>query len=550
VTGPQKLVQPGSGAARVTTPANDQQKIATHHGQDSVSTHGWAIERLKLIFSFPAMLGGLLITGVFVARHKFEVDPDLWWHLKVGEKILATHSWPTTDPYSFTAAGQPWLASEWLGDVLFAAVARVGGLRGLQALLIILGAAVMLSLYGYATLRSKNSKAGFVTATVLLVLAATNFNLRPQMLGYLFLILTLIALESFRQGQLTALWFLPALFLLWINTHGSWEIGLGAILVYWVCGLKELRFGDIDMHAWEPGERMRLSLVFLLCLAVIPITPYGTRLAIYPFQYVFSLPLNLAYINEWQPMPFNLFSPKLFLALVLGAIIMQIAFQFRWFMEDFLLFSGATAMAFVHRRFLLIFVPFFAPVLACMLARWLPGYHREKDPHVLNAALLAMMLGAMLHYFPSQSQIEENVNAHFPVLAISYLKDHPLAGPMFNSYVFGGYLVYSTNDEHKVFIDGRGELYEPGGVYADYLHISLMKPGLLSVLHNYGIKTCLVRRDDPLAVLLGALPKWKLLYSDNVSTLLVRQEVALGPAYKLTASEKPSEPVLEVPRKP
>jgi hypothetical protein len=41
-------------------------------------------------------------------------------------------------------------------------------------------------------------------------------------------------------------------------------------------------------------------------------------------------------------------------------------------------------------------------------------------------------------------------------------------------------------------------------------------------LHNYGIKTCLVRRDDPLAVLLGALPEWKLLYSDNVSVLLVR----------------------------
>jgi hypothetical protein len=145
---------------------------------------------LKQIFSFPAMLGGLLVTGVFVARHNFEVDPDLWWHLKVGENILATHRWPTSDPYSFTAAGQPWLAYEWLGDVFFATVARVAGLRGLQALLIVLGAAIMLALYAYATLRSKNSKAAFVAATVLLVLAAANFNLRPQMLGYLFLILT------------------------------------------------------------------------------------------------------------------------------------------------------------------------------------------------------------------------------------------------------------------------------------------------------------------------------------------------------------------------
>jgi hypothetical protein len=479
---------------------------------------------LKQIFSFPAMLGGLLVTGVFVARHNFEVDPDLWWHLKVGEQILATHRWPTTDPYSFTAAGQPWLAYEWLGDVFFAVVARASGLLGLQALFIVLGAAIMLALYGYASLRSRNSKAGFVAATVLLVLAAANFNLRPQMLGYLFLILTLIALERFRQGRQAALWFLPPLFLIWINTHGTWEIGLATILIYWFCGLREFRVGDIEMHAWKPEQRMRLSLVFLLCLAVIPITPYGTRLAAYPFDVASSLPLNLTKIQEWQPMPLNSFGPKLFLALVLGTIAVQILSPLKWCVEDVLLFLGATIMAFVHARFLLIFVPFFTPVFATMLARWVPGYQREKDPYVLNAALMTVMLGAMIHYFPSRSQVEDNVSAHFPVNAVNYLKDHPVSGPMFNSYGFGGYLVYSRGDEHKVFIDGRGELYEHAGVFADYLHITLIKPGLLGILRNYGIKECLVGREDPIAVFLAALPEWKQVYTDPVSVIFVRSD--------------------------
>jgi hypothetical protein len=479
---------------------------------------------LKQIFSFPAMLGGLLVTGVFVARHNFEVDPDLWWHLKVGENILATHRWPTTDPYSFTAAGQPWLAYEWLGDVFFATVARVGGLRGLQALLIVLGAAIMLALYAYATLRSKNSKAGFVAATVLLVLAAANFNLRPQMLGYLFLILTLIALERFRQGKPASLWFLPALFLIWINTHATWEIGLATILVYWFCGLKQFRLGDIEMHAWNPEERIRLSLVFLLCLAVIPITPYGTRLATYPFDVASSLPLNLTKIQEWQPMPLNSFGPKLFLTLVLATIAAQILLRLKWRVQDVLLFIGATVMAFVHARFLLIFVPFFTPIFAVVLARWVPGYQREKDPYLLNAALMVAMLGAMIHYFPSRSQIQDNVNAHFPVNAVNYLNDHPVSGPMFNSYGFGGYLVYSRGDEHKVFIDGRGELYEHAGVFADYLHITLIKPGLLRVLRNYGVKECLVGREDPIAVFLAALPEWKQVYSDAVSVIFVHSD--------------------------
>jgi hypothetical protein len=476
----------------------------------------------QYVFSFPAMLGGLLVVAVFVMVRDFAVDPDLWWHLKVGQSILATHRWPTTDPYSFTAAGQPWLAYEWLGDVLIALAAQVGGLRGLQALLIILGACIMLALYSYATLRCGNSKAGFLATAVLLFLATINFNLRPQMLGYLFLILTLIALERFRQSKPAAVWFLPAIFLAWINTHGSWEIGLGTILIYWLCGLRQFRLGDLEAHTWKPSERVHLSLIFLLCLAVVPITPYGTRLAAFPFQVGLSHPLAMVHIQEWQSISLNAFSPKLLLALVLGTIALQIAFNFKWRVEDFLLLIGATAMAFIHVRFVLIFVPIFAPAFACMLARWVPGYEREKDPYLVNAILMVVMLVVMIRYFPSRSRIEENVSARFPVSAVNYLNEHTIPERLFNSYGFGGYLVYSRGNEHKVFIDGRSELYEDGGVFADYLYISGIGPGSLSVLRNYGIRACLINREDPLAVFLAALPEWKSVYADQVSVIFVR----------------------------
>jgi hypothetical protein len=513
-----------------TVLVGDQRGAVT--GRDTAAAHGQAgkVGWLKQLFSFPAMLGGLLVTGVFVSRHNFEVDPDLWWHLKVGEGILTTNTWPTTDPYSYTAAGQPWLAYEWLGDVFFSAVARVGGLGALQALFIVLGAAIMLALYGYATMRARNSKAGFVAATVLLVLAAANFNLRPQMMGYLFLVLTLIALERFRQGSFLALWLLPPLFLLWINTHGSWEIGLAVVLLYWVCGLKEMRLGDIQMHAWTPRQRQRLSLTFLFCLTVIPITPYGTRLAAYPFDVASSLPLNLTKVQEWQPMPLDSFGSKLFLLLVLGTIAVQVVLRARWRLEDVLLFLGAAFIAFVHARFLLIFVPVFVPILATTLARWVPGYRREKDPYWLNAVLLAAMALGMIHYFPSLKKTEENVAEKFPVGAVAYLKGHPVPDAMFNAYGFGGYLVYSRGDEHKVFIDGRGELYEHAGVFADYLHVTLMEPGVLGILRNYGIKSCLVGRDDPIAVLLMALPEWKRVYADRASAIFVRKDAGAGPA--------------------
>ena len=197
------------------------------------------------------MLGMLLVGAVFGVARSFNVDPDLWWHIKTGELILSTHRWATTDPYSYTAKGMPWMSCEWLGDVIFAAVYRIGGLRGLEALLVVLASAVILALYAFATLRSGNSKAGFVAVAVLLTLANASFNLRPQMMGYLFLILTLIALERFRQGKQRAVWMLPVLFMMWINSHGSWIIGLGVVALYIACGLVSFPVGKPGSAALE-----------------------------------------------------------------------------------------------------------------------------------------------------------------------------------------------------------------------------------------------------------------------------------------------------------
>src|SRR4029077_3511238 len=134
---------------------------------------------------------------------------DVWWHIKFGQVILATHHWPTSDIYSFSVAGQRWIDSEWIGEVLLAMMYRLGGMRGLEILLLVLGSAILGALYTLATIRCGNSKAGFLAAAAGFVLATPSFNLRPQMLGYLFLILTLIALERFRQGHRRAAGLLP-----------------------------------------------------------------------------------------------------------------------------------------------------------------------------------------------------------------------------------------------------------------------------------------------------------------------------------------------------
>ena len=96
---------------------------------------GKLLEAVKWLFSFPAMLGTCLFARVFYEARQFFVDPDVWWHIRIGQDILKTHHWPTTAPYSMTAPNLVWISYEWLGDVIVGSVYQRGGTAAMFALL-------------------------------------------------------------------------------------------------------------------------------------------------------------------------------------------------------------------------------------------------------------------------------------------------------------------------------------------------------------------------------------------------------------------------------
>ena len=178
-------------------------------------------------FSFPVLLGATLVAGVCASiylklhemptlppghTHLAIIEGDTWLHILIGEDLLRTRTFPTKESYSFTADGKPSMAFEWLGQVGMALVNRAGGLRALAASVILLTALLMLLIYYYAWLSSGNSKASFVASVLMMPLISPFYTLRPQLLGYIFLAITLILLAHFRQGRRKPLWLLPALF--------------------------------------------------------------------------------------------------------------------------------------------------------------------------------------------------------------------------------------------------------------------------------------------------------------------------------------------------
>ncbi|HET9178226.1 MAG TPA: hypothetical protein VFQ24_07695 [Terriglobia bacterium] len=486
-----------------------------------------AVQRaLRRCFSFPVLLGALLVAlNAVIMFPTFRLEPDTWWHLKLGQQILLTGHWLKADIYSFTAYGNPPLAFEWLGEIVLAFAYKIGVLRGLHILLFALTSAILVLTYYFATLRSRNSKAAVAATAILIPLAGMCFTLRPQLLGYIFLLITLICLERYKQGLQKSLWILPPLFLVWVNTHGSFILGFCVVGLYWICGLVPFQAGGLTMEPWKPRQRIHLEIVMLLGCVTLPFTPFGGQAFIFPIDKALFFPQQSAHIQEWLPLNFSQWEPKVMLVLLLAFLLAQVAYRPTYRVEEFFLVLFTAYMTCVHTRFVILFALVFAPLAASLLARWAPTYEAENDKPVVNAVLIVLIILAIGRGLPTRKELAKRAASNFPVAAVDYLRKNSVPGPMYNDYGFGGYLLWALGPQHKVFIDGRGDFYEQAGVFSDYISVQDIHPDALAILRSYRVNSCIIQRESALATLLRARSDWKEIYKDPLSSIFVRDRL-------------------------
>jgi len=481
---------------------------------------------LRKVFSFPVLMGALLVAlNAVIMLPTFRLEPDTWWHLKLGQQILLTGHWLHADIYSFTAYGNNPLAYEWLGEVVLAIAYKIAALRGLHSLLFGLTSIILILAYYYACLLSRNSKAAFVGTILVMPLATMCFTLRPQLLGYIFLLITLICLERYKQGLQKSLWILPPLFLIWLNTHGSFILGFCVLGLYWICGLIPFKQGGLTMEPWQPRQRIHMELVFLLGCVTLPLTPFGGQAFIFPIEKALYFPQQAAHIQEWLPLNFSQWEPKMMLLLLLGFLLAQVAYRLTYRVENLFLVLFTAYMTCVHTRFVILFALVFVPLLAALLARWIPAYEPEKDKPVLNAVLIVAIILSIGRGVPSRKDLAQQISNSFPVAAVKYLRHHSVPGPMYNDYGFGGYLLWAMGPKHKVFIDGRGDFYERAGVFQDYISVQDIHPDALAILRTYHVNSCIIQRKSALATLLRTSPEWKETYKGSLSSIFVRDKL-------------------------
>jgi hypothetical protein len=480
----------------------------------------------RRVFSFPTLLGVLLAAGAYAASSleglpggKIFVEGDTWIHKVVGERIIETHAWPHADIYSFTAAGVRRIAYEWLGEVGIAFAARFDRLEGMAILLMLWAALLVLLLYFLAYLRCGNAKAAAVAVALALPIIGPFITLRPQLLGFCFLVAAMIGLELARRGRAWVLALFSPLFLIWVNTHSSFVLGFVVMGAHALEGAFDFHRPWLMAERWPAALRRKFLLSAVASFLVLFITPYGGSLAAYPLDVMIHQKPVLEGVTEWS----SLLSKSnqtpvqaLFLVLAMFVVGNYLLRPVAYALRDAVFLVGTATEAFLHARMLAVFAVAIVPVMATLLGRLMAPYEPKRDKPALNAVLIAGLLAVCAATFPSQEKLEGLLRLSYPVGTVSYLRADPSLRPVFNHAEWGGYLMHSRV---PVFITGQLDIFEYSGTLTDYFRIIQPAPDAEALLRRYSIRACLLETHSPLAEFLERRPDWRLVSSDRVSVL-------------------------------
>src|SRR4029078_2322456 len=125
-------------------------------------------------FYLSLLIAGLLVPAALGSSQTIFNDGDVSWHIATGQWIIDPRAIPSTDPFSFTWAGKPWVPIEWLAEIIYASAYRLAGYSGIAALV----TAALMSLHALVF-----SNASGWTRRALLAVALMDFVLIPTMLA-------------------------------------------------------------------------------------------------------------------------------------------------------------------------------------------------------------------------------------------------------------------------------------------------------------------------------------------------------------------------------
>lgn len=473
--------------------------------------------------------------GILAMATHVSIDSDTWWHLRAGQWMVENQQIIREDVFSYTSFGKPWqYPGLWVQALMFGLYDWFGpGGLNLWVSLSVL----VIFVFVWKTMEGNEL---FKAAILLLaaISSAIYWAARPYLVSYLLFAIYFFVLERFYRKDKGKMWILPILMIVWVNSHGGFLAGFilwGPYFVQaavdWGIAKQNRQLDQLPIYQKKVLNFIWIGLAMLVGTLV---NPQGISLWSLPFTTV-SRQAEQLFIAEWQSPDFHNSTLLPFAWMLVLSLVILGGAKKRLKLYELLLMAGFGLLGLISVRNIFFFV-IIAPAILSRSGR---GLFEEigrdlnirleldftKPPGRLGNGLnifLTVMVGIIVllrvvSFLPA-SVNQEELSSQFPTAAVDFIKSEKLQGRMFNTYNYGGYLIWAL-PEHPVFVDGRADLHQDEIIMTWYRVIN-GSGEWKEVFDEWDIHFVVV---EPAVPLLSQLKEsgWKMVYQDNLAVVAV-----------------------------
>jgi hypothetical protein len=497
-------------------------------------------------FVFPSVLDTIFIVilifilfidaGAHILR-----DADTGFHIMTGYFILDNLQFPSRDIFSYSCAGQEWVAFSWGTGVVFALLDTVSGLNGVVIFSALLILATIFITYRLLISWKINFFVLILSVITVTSLMSIHWLARPHLFTIFFTALTFYILEMARNNK-KLYWLIPLIILFWVNFHPGFISGFFLLGAYGLGNILEYLIASKDQKQVLLERIKSLIIIGFVSLAMTLFNPYGFKL----YPYIYDTLTSFWIVNatsEYLTPNFHGTLAVIVYELVIAGLILFGFLKNKKVLDlpKLIILIFWLHLSLFAIRNIALFGVIAVPCLALLMQNSFESLNDENLKQTSDRLLqtetqfkyhtwpVVIILIAIIASLNQGFLFGKNIiNCQFsplkiPVNAMAFYEQNPIEGNLLNQDNWGGYLIYKYPDV-KVFMDGRLDMYQQDFL-DEYQKVIFVKPGWQDIIEKYNIKWVLFANNTIFHNFLETNPNWQKVYEDSLASIFVLKPV-------------------------
>ncbi len=437
----------------------------------------------------------LFLMVVFLSAASEIRSTDIWFNLKSGLVMADRGEILKKDIFSFTRYGAEWNNRLWLFQFLLGVVFKKFSWTGL-VILRALSFTVLFFILLCRYIEKETFPVIIAVAFLALLCIMPRILLRPELVTFLFLACIFYIVEKFLYENKNFLYFIPLIFVLWVNMHGLYVLGF--IVLF---------FALLDTFASDVKKARFVAVIIAVSVLALFVNPFGINGVTVPFKQYAMLSKDSIFSNiaELMPLVRAVKSLKTLIAVttvsvlaVIAAFLLVCGFIERKKIDIFhvLIFAAFFYLAVKANRNIALFSVILVPVIAHNIESIEEKIRKGLNFTVFLIAFVLLFSGGYLlaKDINMFSEFYKNGKEKYIFSKLIYSPAQP-ADFVFSEnrgwkiysdkLLFNNYYLWKFGPKRKVFCDGRLEIYG-GDFFKEMLNSIKNKKSFYAYINKYG----------------------------------------------------------------